>query len=189
MTCQICSHPKRDAIDAALRSGESDQKISARYQLQPIEITRHRAPHLSRSWSSSLQGQTRQQPPTLVAAPMAAEIADVAETVRLMTRIAEVEADTARMRNEAARVSGPVLTTAPSVRQDAGPTRAEVDELLSLTAAGRETLAWRAQREETPPAAHTVDPEIRALMESSPAGRLAAWREERDRWRGPTERR
>lgn len=49
-TCTVCPHPEREAIDAALVSGESTGKISGRYRtIDERALRRHRANHLPAS--------------------------------------------------------------------------------------------------------------------------------------------
>lgn len=50
-TCTICSHPERDAIDAALLAGEACTQIAARYstneqKIGRMALQRHKADHI-----------------------------------------------------------------------------------------------------------------------------------------------
>ena len=46
-TCTICRHPQRDAIDAALVSGETIRPLAHRFAISPDALKRHKA-HISR---------------------------------------------------------------------------------------------------------------------------------------------
>lgn len=47
MTCTVCTHDDREAVDAALLSGTSLRDIARRYDLSKDAVARHRRGHLS----------------------------------------------------------------------------------------------------------------------------------------------
>lgn len=47
MTCTVCAHPEREAVDEALVSGDSNRATASRYGLTRSSVDRHRKAHLS----------------------------------------------------------------------------------------------------------------------------------------------
>src|SRR5215207_9965376 len=69
MTCTVCLHPEREAIDRALVAGESYRDIARRQHISKDAIARHKSDHL---------------PPAMV---KAAEVEDVAHALDVVQQL------------------------------------------------------------------------------------------------------
>ena len=82
-TCTICVHESRTAIDAALVSGEPNRRIAAHYAVSEQAVRRHKADHL----------------PAHLA--RAHEVEEVANADNLLSRLRELNQETAAILKEA----------------------------------------------------------------------------------------
>ena len=87
MTCTICRHPEREAIDAALVAGESLRDIAGRTGTSRSALARHKAEHLPASLA------------------LAKDAEEVAHGDGLLARLRGLESDAARIGRKAERVS------------------------------------------------------------------------------------
>jgi len=54
VSCNCCTHPDRDDIDAAIVAGESVRSIGARFGVSPWSVSRHHTRHLSPALTGTL---------------------------------------------------------------------------------------------------------------------------------------
>lgn len=96
--CTVCSHPEREAIDAALIQSTPNRRIAARYTLNEGSVRRHAAAHL---------------PATLT---KAAAVAEVTHADDLIAKVRQLEADARRIAT-AAESSKDLRTALAGVRE------------------------------------------------------------------------
>lgn len=54
--CTVCSHPERQAVDAAILRGDKNRRVAAQYNLVESSIRRH-LPHLARAVQAAQAAQ------------------------------------------------------------------------------------------------------------------------------------
>ena len=86
-SCTICTHPQREAIDAALAVGEPNRRIAAQYGLSEASVRRHKAEHLPAHLTQAQQAQ------------------DVAQADDLLAQLEALRRDAGRIGAKAERVS------------------------------------------------------------------------------------
>ena len=159
--CRTCSHPQKEAIDAALRHGESTRAVADQYGLPESTLRQHRDRHVNGRKPGRVAGKAPAKRPSakeldaniaaLVRArdedsgPMLPSIAkEIRESLRVR-RLWEAE-DAQRAAEEAARLGARAL--------DQPGVAAMLDRLLSgLTDSARsEVIEWlQRERDATDP--------------------------------------
>ncbi len=84
-SCSICTHPRRDAIDAALVTAQPKRRIAAECGVNEASVRRHAAAHLPRSLmkAAAVEEAVRVDDPLGLAQRLQRDALDVLEQAKV----------------------------------------------------------------------------------------------------------
>lgn len=123
--CTVCSHPERQAIDAALIQSTPNRRIAARYTLNEGSVRRHAASHLTETLRKGALAAAAKKPENIAEAARAEalfttkqenEAAEVAHADDLIAKVHKLATDAQRIAT-AAEASKDFRTALAGVRE------------------------------------------------------------------------